>query len=296
MLYRALSLRRFLEVTPLPGKKIPILEKLMRDGLFTDEKEAAAYLMEGKVFSGSQRLRGGMKIAPDEIITVRGRELAYAGKGGLKLDGAIRDFGLSVEGRVCIDAGASTGGFTDSLLRHGAGLVYAVDVGFGQLVGRLRQDKRVVNCEKTNISDEKLRTLDPRPDLGTVDLSYLSLRKGIPYFQAVLHGQGDLICLVKPLFEIDDAEARRTGIIPPEAYAPLLQRLKEDIDLMPGMKCLQVTHSPVTGNSGTREFFMHVRLGKNLAPVDLTEEITRAVIRAEQLETYRKNGGEHENR
>ena len=276
----------------MKAKKIPLMEKLISDGLFESEKAAGAALMEGTVYLGQERLRGGMKVPADAVITVRGREIPYAGKGGLKLEGALKDFGLSPAGRVCIDAGASTGGSTDCLLHFGAARVYAVDVGWGQLVGRLRQDARVVNCEKTNISDESLLSLSPGPDFGTVDVSYLSLRKAVPYFSRILHGRGDLVCLVKPLFEIDDAESRRTGVIAPDRYAPLLRQLVSDLNALPGTVCANVTHSPVTGNAGTREFFIHVRLvgdGKGTYP-DLEEKILLADGRAAALEAYKKPG------
>ena len=165
--------------------------------------------------------------------------------------------------------------------------MYAVDVGFGQLMGKLRQNPHVVNLEKTNISDEKLLSLSPRPEMGTVDVSYLSLRKAIPYFSAVLHGEGQLVCLVKPLFEIDDAEARRTGVIADEAYAPLLFDLIRDVNAMPGAQAVNVTFSPVTGNGGTREFFLHVLLGRKGASIP-ESAVYAAVDAARELELYRK--------
>ena len=141
-----------------------------------------------------------------------------------------------MERRVCIDAGACTGGFTDCFLKHGAALVYAVEVGFGQLAGSLRQDPRVVNLERTNISDDRLLSLDPTPDLASVDLSYLSLRKGVPAFSRVMHGRGELLCLVKPLFETEDMEARRTGILSPDAYLPTLRGLIRDLNAQPARR------------------------------------------------------------
>ena len=274
----------------MSDKKIPVLKKLTADGIFDSEKEARAFLMAGEVYWGETRLQAGMKIPENAAVTVRGRETPFAGKGGVKLTGALKDFALSPEGRVCIDAGASTGGFTDCLIQNGAKLVYAVDVGYGQLTGKLRQDPRVVNCEKTNISDEKLLSLSPRPTLGTVDVSYLSLRKAVPYFQRILHGEGDLCCLVKPLFEIDDAEARRTGVIPEDRYAPLLRDLVRDLDQLPGVTCVRVTNSPITGNAGTREFFIHAALGgaRAPAPAELERQIGEAVEKAAMLEPYRK--------
>lgn len=272
------------------AKKRKALDLLLESGSFTDEKEARAALMAGEVYAGSQRVTGPGQLLPaDTALRVKGQELPYVAKGGLKLEGALRDFGIDVTGRVCIDAGASTGGFTHCLVRAGATRVYAVDVGFGQLMGSLRQDPHVVNLEKTNISDEKLLTLDPRPDLGTVDLSYLSLRKGIPAFAEVLHHSGELVCLVKPLFEVDDSEARRTGILPDSAYGQVLSGLIRDVNALPYARAVNVTHSPVTGNTGTREFFLHVRLGKALGDApDLSEAAANAVRRALALREYEK--------
>ena len=133
--------------------------------------------------SGRKVTTGGQKVPMDRPITVRGLDDRYVSKGGYKLEGAIADFGIDVHDRVCIDAGACTGGFTDCLIKHGAGRVYAVEVGFGQLADSLSQDSRVVNLAKNNLGDEKLLSLDPVPTLGSVDLSYLSLVKAVPQFR-----------------------------------------------------------------------------------------------------------------
>lgn len=268
------------------AKKQKLTLRLIEMGACQTEKEAAARIMAGEVYINGQKAKNGDMVRDEQLVTLKG-VLPYASKGGFKMAGALDDFSINVTGRVCIDAGACTGGFTDCLVQRGAGLVYAVDVGFGQLMGKLRQDPHVVNLEKTNISDEKLLSLEPRPDFGTVDVSYLSLRKAIPYFSAVLHGKGELCCLVKPLFEIDDAEARRTGIISDEQYAPLLFDLIRDVNEMPGMAVKAITHSHVTGNAGTREFFLHVCLGEECPPID-AESIYAAVERAKELELYRK--------
>ena len=272
------------------SKKIKALDLLMSRGLFTDEKEARAYLMAGEVYMGTQRVTSASQMLPADCdIHVKGLAMPYVSKGGFKLEGAIRDFGINVNGRVCIDAGASTGGFTDCLVKHGAGRVYAVDVGFGQLMGSLRQNPVVVNLEKTNISDEKLLHLDPKPDLGSVDLSYLSLRKGIPAFAEILRYEGELMCLVKPLFEVEDAEARRSGVLPDDAYENVLLDLIRDVNALPYARAVNVTHSPVTGNAGTREFFLHVVLSKNPGEIrDLTQEVRAAVERVLQLHLYEK--------
>ena len=275
------------------SKKLRALDLILQRGLIADEKEARACLMAGQVYSGSRRIAGASEMLPiDCELHVRGMDMPFVSKGGLKLSGAIRDFGIDVTGRVCIDAGASTGGFTDCLVKSGAALVYAVDVGFGQLMGSLRQDPHVVNLEKTNISDEKLLSLDPKPTLGSVDLSYLSLRKGIPACAAILKEEGELMCLVKPLFETEDAAARRSGVLPDDAYEGVLSDLIRDVNALPYAQAVNVTHSPVTGNAGTREFFLHVRLGRDKGPaVDLAQKARQAVERALQLSLYEKNNG-----
>lgn len=267
-------------------KKQKLTDRLLEMGACAHEKEAAARIMAGEVYINGQLARNGAMVKEEDAVTLKG-VLPYASKGGFKLSGALEDFGVDVRGRVCVDAGASTGGFTDCLCQRGAELVYAVDVGYGQLMGKLRQNPHVVNLEKTNISDEKLLSLAPRPDLGTVDCSYLSLRKAIPYFSAVLHGEGELICLVKPLFEIDSAEARRTGVIDDDAYAPLLRDLIRDVNAMPGTAVKNITNSSVTGNAGTREFFLHVVLGTEGEEIP-EEKIRQAVDKARELELYRR--------
>ena len=157
-------------------KKATAMERLLREGFFETKEAALPYLMSGAVYCGGVKvLNGGQKVDMALPMNVRGRNERYVGKGGYKLEGALADFGISAEGRVCIDAGACTGGFTDCLVQHGAALVYAVEVGFGQLAGSLNQNPRVVNLEKTNLGDEKLLTLDPKPDLGSMDLIALAI-------------------------------------------------------------------------------------------------------------------------
>ena len=270
----------------MKSKKQKLMDRLIDMGACATEKEAGARIMAGEVYVNGQIAKNGMLVKEEDRVTLKG-VLPYASKGGFKLSGALEDFGIQVAGRVCVDAGASTGGFTDCLVQRGARLVYAVDVGFGQLMGKLRQDEHVVNLEKTNVSDEKLLSLAPRPTLGTVDVSYLSLRKAIPYFSAILHGEGELCCLVKPLFEIDDPAARRTGVIGEEQYVPLLKSLIQDVNALPGAWAKDVTHSPVTGNAGTREFFLHVLLGDQ-GPAIPEDKILAAVERARELEKYKK--------
>ncbi len=262
----------------------------MAEGWVETRADAERWVLLRKVYIGDAPVASAGQLVPDELsLTVRGIDARYISKGGYKLEGALDAFGLDLAGRVAIDAGASTGGFTDCLVKHGCARVYAVDVGFGQLHGTLRNHPAVVNLERTNIGDEKLLALDPAPDLGTVDLSYLSLRKGVPAFAAILRRRGDLLCLVKPLFEIEDAKARREGVIPDEAYAPMLHALCEDLSAEGAVR--GITHSPVTGNGGTLEFFLWLALGGTggaLSEAERAQRIQCAVEAGLRLERYKK--------
>lgn len=269
--------------------KTSLLRRLVSDGYFPDEKTAASWVLSGDVRINGRRASPGDKAGRLDTVDVPRLRERYVSRGGLKLEGALDAFGLSPAGLVCIDAGASTGGFTDCLLSRGAGRVYAVDVGFGQLAGSLRQHPAVVNMERTNLSDQKLRNLSPVPVFATCDLSYLSLRKAVPGFLSILREGGDLVCLVKPLFETDDARARRTGVLREDEYGRLLTQLVGELNALSRARVLGVTNSPITGNRGTLEFFLHVGAGRGGEVTDLGVCIAQSVERALLL----RAGGDH---
>ncbi len=252
-------------------------DRLVFSGLCRDTAGAEALVMAGRVLVNDRPAKAGQTVRPDDQVRLRGNACPYASKGGVKLQGALQAFGVSVQGKTCLDAGASTGGFTDCLLRHGAGLVYAVDAGYGQLTGALRQDPRVINLEKTNLSDPSLLNLDPAPSLATCDLSYLSLRLALPVYRDILHGRGGIIALVKPLFEIDSPESRRSGMIPDSAYAPMLTDLIGHLNGLQGLAVTDVCASPVRGGSGTVEFFLHVSAGESGRAPDLADKVLACV-------------------
>lgn len=241
-------------------KRVSLWELLVDRGFCADRKTATGWIMAGQVIVDGQRIdKAGCLVSADTTVRVKGIK-KYVGKGGLKLEGALADFGVDVSGRVVLDAGASTGGFTDCLLQHGAARVYAVDAGYGLLAGKLRVDERVVNWEKTNISELSPEQLQPTPTLATVDLSYLSLQIAIPIVARLVDRQGDMICLVKPLFEVPDSQARRTGKIEdPAMYRQVLHDLVEYVDNM-GLKTVGVASSRIPGRRGTREFFLRISL------------------------------------
>lgn len=275
-------------------KKEPVWTQLIERGFFEDRKTAECWIMAGKVIVNNHRVdKPGQLIGLEDEIVVKGVNPKYVGKGGLKLEGALSDFRMDVGGVIAIDAGASTGGFTDCLLQHGAAKVYAVDVGYGRLAGKLQIDPRVVAMERVNIGDVDPEKLDPKPTLATVDLSYLSLKKAIPIFAHILGRRGDMLCLVKPLFEVSDSSIRRTGkIVNPDIYRELLQELACFVREQ-GYRVAGITHSHITGNKGAREFFMRLSLNPAADQGELTEQeintqIENAVNAVMELELFSK--------
>ncbi|ALS27121.1 RNA methyltransferase [Paenibacillus sp. 32O-W] len=242
------------------GKKRSSLWKVLVDrGLFEDRKTAASWILSGKVIVNGEKIQQeGTPIPVNSEIIIKGFDMKYVGKGGLKLERALEVFSIDVSGRVAIDAGASTGGFTDCLLQKGCSKVYSVDVGFGQLAGKLRSNPNVINMEKTNISEVKIEQLNPLPSIAVIDISYLSLKKAVPIVSKLITDDGDIICLVKPLFEVNDVEIRRSGVIEDEkVYKDILLDLVDYFTKI-GFSIRGITNSPITGNNRTIEFFIHL--------------------------------------
>src|SRR5256714_5590669 len=196
---------------PARTRKCQLDALLPERGIFESAKEARPWIMTGQVLVNEQLIdKPGMLVPRDAVLRVRGRH-RYASRGGYKLEAAIERFRVNVAGRGALDCGGATRGFTDCLLQHGARLVYAVEVGYGQLGGSLRADARVRNLERTNLSDLVSSDLDPPPSLVTLDLSYLSLTKALPIAASLVEPGGQVLSLLKPLFEVESAQARRSG-------------------------------------------------------------------------------------
>lgn len=231
---------------------------LVARGYCSHMKEAQALIMAGQVLVNEVRLdKPGTPVLTDAGIRIKGRDIPYVGRGGLKLQAALDRWGIRTEGRVALDAGASTGGFTDCLLKRGCALVYAVDVGYGQLAGSLRQDPRVRNMERTNISDVRPESLDPPPSLGVMDLSYLSLSVAVPVVAGLLvqdDPDREIVALVKPLFEVPASGPDLSR----EQYEAALRRACR-AGTEAGMRPSAAMASPVLGSSGTLEFLVLFR-------------------------------------
>jgi 23S rRNA (cytidine1920-2'-O)/16S rRNA (cytidine1409-2'-O)-methyltransferase len=246
---------------------------LEQRGLARSRTEAQAMLLAGQVelpSAGTRNLRPGMQVDPGVDLVVRERP-RWASRAGKKLVAALAAFGVDAAGSVALDAGASTGGFTDVLLEAGAPRVYAVDVGRGQLVDRLARDPRVVSMERTN-----LRTLTSLPEpiqLATLDLSFISLRLVLPAVRRLLARDGQVMALVKPQFEAGKAAVPRGGVIrDPAVHASVLERFAVDA-AGAGFGVAGLMRSPIVGGDGNVEFLAHLVEPPGMAPEALAERI-----------------------
>lgn len=275
-------------------KKCLLLDKLIQEGWFFDEKEAMPWVMDRKVLVNDQPATSCKeKIDSDSVIRVKEYyKKKYVNKGGFKLEGALENFAINIEGKIALDCGASTGGFTDCLLTNGAKKVYAVDVGYGQLAGKLAINPKVVNLEKTNLSDPILCTLDPTPEIITLDLSYLSLTDALPICKDIFKGKpGIVICLVKPIYEVRSSEIRRNGKINDrDVLREVLKQLCDNF-IEKNIHICGITNSPITGNSGTLEYFIEVELNGDSLPIigEIDKSIDDAIERSFELEEFKKS-------
>jgi 23S rRNA (cytidine1920-2'-O)/16S rRNA (cytidine1409-2'-O)-methyltransferase len=234
------------------------LDVLLVDrGLVESRQRAAALVLAGKVLvEGYKVLKAGQRVPPDAALVVVDEGEDYVSRGGVKLAGALEAFSLHVAGLVAIDVGASTGGFTDCLLRRGVKTVYAVDVGYGQLAWQLRQDSRVVVLERCNIrylTDEQVPEL---VDLAVIDTSFISLKKVIPKTLEFLKGDGRLLALIKPQFEVGRGQVGKGGVV---RDTRLHSQVVEDLESFcraQGLEVEGVVESSLLGPKGNREFFI----------------------------------------
>ena len=243
------------------------LDQLVFDlGLAESRERAKTTIMSGLVFVNGQRAdKPGMQVAADAQVEVHGKTLPFVSRGGYKLDKALKVFPVSPEGKVCIDCGASTGGFTDVLLQHGAKKVYSVDVGYGQLAWKLRCDERVVSLEKTNlryITEE----LIPEPlDMAVMDVSFISIKLVLPAVVRLLKPEAELICLIKPQFEAGREEVGKKGVVRDESvHISVVQGI---LDFAPsiGLSVMGLDFSPIKGPEGNIEYICFLKKGLHSA-------------------------------
>ena len=228
-------------------------------GLCESRSKAQAVIMEGLVFVNEQRVdKAGTPVDPESKIEIRGSTCPYVSRGGLKLEKALRYFGVDPTGLVCSDSGASTGGFTDCLLQQGAKKVFAIDVGYGQLAWSIRSDPRVVVMERTNIRNVTPEMLGEPLDLSVVDVSFISLRLVLPVIRDLLGPDGQVLCLIKPQFEAGKDKVGKKGVVRDiKTHIEVLDQFLETAGNL-GFTVVDLTYSPVKGPEGNIEFLGHL--------------------------------------
>lgn len=235
-------------------------------GLAETREKAKTLIMAGSVYlNGQKALKGGTAVKDTDIIEVRGAVNPYVSRGGLKLHKAVQNFGLSLEGCVCMDIGASTGGFTDCMLSNGAAKVYAIDVGYGQLAWKLRCDERVVNMERTNFRYVTHEQIPEQVDFASVDVSFISLRKILPVMRELLRDGGRAVCLIKPQFEAGRENVGKKGVVRDRAVHESVVASITEFAVESGFNVCNVDFSPIKGPEGNIEYLMLVEKSDSAA-------------------------------
>jgi len=237
------------------------LDKLLVEkGVVQSRERARALIMAGKVAVEGNRIdKPGTQINADAQLQIQEGDSSYVSRGGEKMEGALKVFGIDPKGMVVMDVGASTGGFTDCILQKGAKKVYAVDVGYGQLAWRLQKDPRVVNLERRNIRYLQREEVQEEIDLILIDTSFISIEKFLPHLLGFLKKEGAILSLVKPQFEVERGEVGKGGVVRDKA---LHEKVIERVSIFSrglGLKVLGITESPLLGPKGNKEFFIYLK-------------------------------------
>lgn len=259
--------------------KIRLDQYLCQNGLVQSRERAKALIMSGIVFVNEQKVdKAGEMIAPDAKVEVRGHDIGYVSRGGLKLEKAMQVFPMRPNGKVCMDIGASTGGFTDCMLQNGASKVYAVDVGYGQLAWSLRTDPRVINMERTNIRNVKPQDLTDQISFFSVDVSFISLKHIFPVADAICTPDAVGVCLVKPQFEAGREKVGKKGVVrDPNTHCEVIE-MAQNYAVENHFSVSGLDYSPIKGPEGNIEFLLYVQHCQTPAPLPLglIEQVVRA--------------------
>ena len=252
---------------------------LVNKGFFESRQAAAASVMAGVVYVNGQREdKAGKKFNDDVEVTITQDICPYVGRGGLKLEGAANKFGFDLHNNVAVDIGASTGGFTDFMLQNGAKKVYSIDVGYGQLDWKLRNDPRVVNLERTNIRHLDFALIEEPVDFISIDVSFISLKLVLPVATSLLGELGQIVALVKPQFEAGKSQVGKKGIvrdlnIHKEVIENVVFFAKEN-----GLCAVDLTKSPITGAKGNQEYLILLKKQSDPRDLELTDDTIDKVI------------------
>lgn len=260
-------------------KRIDLL--LVEKGYFESRERAKKAIMAGVVFVNNQRCdKAGVDVDEDADILVKGDPIPYVSRGGLKLEKAMKNFDLTLENKVCMDIGSSTGGFTDCMLQNGAKKVFSIDVGYGQLAWKLRQDKRVVCMERTNIRHVTIEDTKEFADFASIDVSFISLKLVLPKCKELIRENGEVVALIKPQFEAGREKVGKHGIIKdPVVHQEVIAHVF-DLAVNDGFAVRQLSFSPIKGGQGNIEFLAQLQLIGDQAKVDPEIDIKDVVVAA----------------
>lgn len=254
---------------------------LVKRGLAPSREKAKAMIMEGNVFVENQREdKAGTSIPENAKIEIKGNTLKYVSRGGLKLEKAMNHFDIELQNKVCMDIGASTGGFTDCMLQNGASKVYAVDVGYGQFAWKLRTDERVVCMEKTNIRYVTPEDIGELLDFASVDVSFISLSKVLPAARELLKDGGEMVCLIKPQFEAGREKVGKKGVVrDPAVHREVIEMVTAYAQSISFAPC-HLEFSPIKGPEGNIEYLLYLHKPEQASEETVTGE--EALAKAEK--------------
>lgn len=258
--------------------------KLVQLGLVSGRDKAKAIIMAGIVYVNGQKAdKAGTEVLDEDKIELRGETLRYVSRGGLKLEKAFESFPIQVQNAICMDIGASTGGFTDCMLQNGAKKVYAIDVGYGQLAWKLRTDERVVNLERTNFRHVTKEQVTDPVNFASVDVSFISLTLILPAAYPLLSDDGEMICLIKPQFEAGKGFVGKKGVVKDSQIHQDTIVKVIDFAVETGFSVLGLTFSPVKGPEGNIEYLVYLK--KELSPrLEIDPEMISSVVEASHVQ------------
>jgi len=233
---------------------------LVRRGIVPSWQRAQAFIMEGKVWVDGKRVeKPGARVGADAEVEIKGKEYPYVSRGGTKLEKALTHWDIKVEGKIFLDVGVSTGGFTDCMLQKGAAKVYGVDVGYGQLAWELQCDERVVNLERNNVRYLKGEVFEDKLDGAVIDVSFISLKKVIPKVVELIKRDGDIIALIKPQFEVGKGDVGKGGVVKDtKKHEEVIDEIAS-FALSLALQVIGIIESPLLGPKGNKEFFIYLK-------------------------------------
>lgn len=262
-------------------KRLDVL--VFEKGFAESREKAKAIIMAGDIYVNNQKAdKCGQSYSDDVNIEFRGKAPKYVSRGGLKLEKAIENFGLDLNNKITMDIGASTGGFTDCMLQNGAEKVYSIDVGYGQLAWKLRNDDRVVNLERTNMRNVTSAEVPDEIDFFSIDVSFISLKLLLPVARELLSDNAEAVCLIKPQFEAGREKVGKKGVVRDPAVHIEVVRMIYEFCLSNGYSVLNLDYSPIKGPEGNIEYLIHIKKSDN--PKSFTEITPEELVKKSHLE------------